>query len=58
MKFGARSYEILSEFGNKSSAIPKLCFVFQLHKQILGCQKFSDKKDLSLSWQALFCDVV
>lgn len=44
MKSGARSYEILTEFGNKSIAMPKLCFVFQLHKQILGCQKLLDKK--------------
>lgn len=42
MEFGARLYEILAEFGDKRIAIPKLRFVFQLHKQILSCQKFLD----------------
>lgn len=49
MKSGARSYEILTEAGNTTNiAIPKLCFVFQLHKQILNCQQILDKKRFEL----------
>lgn len=59
MKFGARLYEILAQFGNERIAIPKLCFAFQLHKQILGCQKFLDKKEILAYHDKLcLCDII